>query len=121
MRHMPGGAGCARRLRLRSRWLVSLAGPELQVLLGGGLGGGRWLAGIRSSWLVDLARLSRPVPLDVDGLVRGQCPCLRKIGYVQAEMPYQSFGVGGKNCLMFCTTFLYHKRLRIILVRLLRE
>ncbi|MHB8117906.1 MAG: hypothetical protein ACYDHX_04140 [Methanothrix sp.] len=35
----PGGPGCARRLRLRSRWLVSLAGLELQVLRGCGLGG----------------------------------------------------------------------------------
>ena len=30
----PGGPGCARRMCLRYRWLVSLAGPELQVLRG---------------------------------------------------------------------------------------
>jgi hypothetical protein len=47
----PERPGWPRRHSLRSRWLVSLAGLELQVLRGCGLGGGRWLAGIRSSWM----------------------------------------------------------------------
>ncbi|MHB8117891.1 MAG: hypothetical protein ACYDHX_04065 [Methanothrix sp.] len=33
------------------------AGPELQVLRGCGLGGGRWLAGIRSSWIIEAGRV----------------------------------------------------------------
>ncbi|MGB5099735.1 MAG: hypothetical protein WBN94_03960 [Methanothrix sp.] len=42
------GPGSARLRRLRSRWLVSLAGLELQRRQGCGLGGGV-LAGIRAS------------------------------------------------------------------------
>ncbi|MGB5100207.1 MAG: hypothetical protein WBN94_06380 [Methanothrix sp.] len=38
----PGGRRPGWWLRLRSRWLGSLAGPELQVLRGCGQGGGRW-------------------------------------------------------------------------------